>query len=91
MQAQGIRHLAAVLVFDDLAMRRPPGSEVAVHLSGDTLRVALRLWWPWVLLPFSLPVIWLLVRRRVVLGLKRTRSLMRTVNVQVSYRITRPK
>lgn len=91
MQSTGIRNLAAVQVFDDLARRRPPGSVVVVRLRGDMLQVALWLWWPWVLLPLSLPVFWLLTWRRVGLDLRRVRSIMRVVTVQVGYRIKRPK
>jgi hypothetical protein len=91
MRFQGLRKLAASSVYESLRTRRAWFASVAVALNVDVLRVRVRLWWPWLLVPFALPIIWLLTYRRVMIGLGDLQIPMRVVSIGVTPRLTRPK
>ncbi len=91
MKSQGLRQLVAVAVYDDLAHHRPWWCALNVHLDVDVLIVRLRLWWPWLLVPFSFPLLWLFARYRVGRGILKLQIPMRVVSVRVGWRLKRPK
>ena len=88
---QGLRKLAAAAIHEDLRRRRPPACSVDSHLLVDVLTVTLKLWWPWLLVPFSAPLLWLWARRRVHTGRAKLRIPMRVMRIRVGYRSKRPK
>lgn len=90
-KSQSMRRLAAVAVYDDLRLHRPPWCSVDVALTTDVLRVALVLWWPWwLLLGLAHVGTWLNARRRVLRGLRRLQIPMRIVKVRVTTRKRKP-
>ena len=91
MRSQGMRRLAAVAVYDDLLQRRVWWCELGTRLEVDTLFVSLRLWWPWLLAPFSAPLVWLWATWRTRRALTALQIPMRLVKVRVGYRAKRPK
>lgn len=91
MRSQGMRRLAAVSVYDDLLRRRVWWCALATRLEVDTLVVSLRLWWPWLLVPFSAPLLWLWAWWRTRRGLEKLQIPMRVVKVRVGFRMKRPK
>jgi hypothetical protein len=83
MQSQGLRKLAAQAIFEDVRTKRPPYAKAIVRLVVDMLRVDLLLWWPWLLVPFALPICWLWLRWRVHRALRRLQVPMRKVTIGV--------
>lgn len=91
MQAQNMRRLAGSAVFELVRSKRPRACGASVHLVVDSLTVRLVLWWPWLLVPFSAPVVWLIWRWRVSVVLEQLRVPMRRLSVRVSYAKKKPK
>ena len=67
----GLRKAVAVYLFEDLAKKLPRSARLAVRLEGELLRVAVALWWPWLLtLGAGHLAAWWLARGRVAWALR---------------------
>jgi len=91
MRSQGMRMLAASAVHERLLLTSPRATALRTELVVDVLRVTLRMWWPWLLVPFSAPVVWLLAWREIRATLERLQVPMGRVKVSVGYRKKRPQ
>lgn len=91
MKSLSMRRFASVAIYDNLLLWRPWWCALKVDLNVDVLTVHLWLWWPWVLVPFSLPWLWLSATWRVHRGLRKLQIPMRVVHVRVGLRRKRPK
>ena len=84
MKAQGLRNLAARLLFEELKAKMPRSCAVQVDLQVDVLQVGLSLWWPWLLL-LGFAHVYFEIRARLLIraGLLKLKIPMRMVRVRV--------